>query len=184
MIIFLVPVALAMVLMAGFLWGWFCGGIIAIFSSSIGAAFCFLISRYLAADYLNKKFKGKIWSSLQEEIKRNDWKVIVFTRNSPVFPFGIMSYFLGLTNISFKKYFWSTVLAIIPGTWVVAAVGSYLGSIVLEGRAYNTFRIIFIISILITGIIILWYIRKKYRQILKLRSSKILNEDKNEKDII
>jgi len=180
MIIFLLPVALAMTLMAGFLWGWFWGGIIAIFSASIGAATCFLISRYLAYDYLNKKFKGKIWSSLQEEIKKNDWKIIAFVRNSPIFPFGIMSYFLGLTDISFKKYFWSTILAITPGTWALTAVGSYLGNIVLEGKAYNTYRTIFIISILITAVIILWYIRKKYAQISKLQPSEIVDEDEKE----
>ncbi len=182
MIIFLLPAALPMTLAAGFLWGWFWGGIMTIFSASLGAAICFLISRYLAYDYLNKKFKGRVYSSLQEEIKKNDWKIIAITRNSPLFPFGIMSYFLGLTNISFKKYFWTTILAITPGTFVVAAVGSYFGSIVLEGGAHDIFRTIFIISTLITAVIILWYIRKKYAQISKLRSLEALDEE--EKDII
>lgn len=184
MIIFLLPIALAMTLMAGFLWGWFWGGIIAIFSASIGASITFLISRYLVSDYLNKKFKGKIWLSLREEVEKNDWKIIALMRNSQVLPFALTSYFFGLTPISFKKHFWTTLLTTAPGTWAVAAVGSYVGNIILEGKIYNIFKTIFIIGLLMTITIILWYIRKKYSQISKFRSSEISDEDNNEENSI
>jgi len=179
MVGFFIP-TLPMNLGAGFLWGPFWGGPIAILGASLGAIFSFVASRYLAYDYFNDKFNNKIWLWLKQEIQKKNWKVVAFTRANPAFPFGLTSYFFGLSPISFKKYFWTTILAIAPGAWAIAAIGDYIGDIALKGRVYNFIQAIIITSFLITGIIILQYIIKRYSQISNFSPSKTLDDDNRE----
>ncbi len=162
MIIFLFP-TLPMNLAAGFLFGWFWGGIITILGASLGASASFIIARYLASDYLNKKFKGKFFLSLQEEIQKKNWKVVAFTRINPIFPSGLLNYIFGLTTIPFNNYFWATILFVLPPVFLFSFIGDSIGGFVLKGGSYNLVRNIFIISFIATSLVILQFIAKKYK---------------------
>lgn len=158
---------LALNLGAGFLWGPFWGGLISIIGASSGAALAFLISRYLAQDYLNNKFKGPTWLTLRGEIQKNNWKVVAFTRVNPIFPFGLVSYFFGLTPISFARYLWTTMVFMSPPAFLMAFLGYLIGGFVLKGKAYNAFYDFFIILFVLTMFIVLRFVLKKYFQINK-----------------
>jgi len=153
MIIFLIP-TLFMNLAAGFLWGAFWGGIITIISATTGASLAFMISRYLAHEYFEYKFrKNRIWNWLQVEIKNQNWKAVAFTRANPAFPFGVLSYLFGLTNIEFKSYVWSTLIFIFPGVFVFTAIGASLGGVILSSDISavlgNVFWIGFFVALLV-----------------------------------
>ena len=162
---------------AGFLWGPFWGGLITIISVSIGGLVAFLISRYLAYDYLSNKFKKGIWASLNQEIQKNNWKIVAFTRINPVFPFGLVSYFLGLTDISFKKYFWATVVFVSPVIFVVAFIGSLIGGFVLRGKSYGLFYDVSLAILGLTFLIALYFVLKRY---FRIKKDKEKTNDKND----
>jgi len=165
MIIFLVP-TLPMNIGAGFLWGALGGGIITLVSATTGASLAFLVSRYLVHDYFEQKFKnGRTWSWLQNEMKNQSWKAVAFTRANPAFPFGLLSYFFGLTKITFGSYFWSTAGFIFPGVFVFAAIGASLGGLVLDGETSAILNNVFLAGVFVALVVLLRFVVKYYTHI-------------------
>ncbi len=118
--------ATALTLMAAPIFGVFFGVIYVSIGANIGACLCFLISKYFARNIIkgildkNEKFK-----KLEELTEKNGYIIVAITRLVPIFPFNLLNYGFGLTNIPFKVYFLWTALCILPGTILyVAGVGA------------------------------------------------------------
>lgn len=169
MVASLVP-TLPMNLGSGVLWGPWLGGVIAVLSAGIGASLAFFVSRYLVHDFVANKFKNRMWLRLKEEIEKSDWKIIAFTRMNPIFPFGIVSYFFGLTPVSFWRHFITTILSIIPGAFAFSFLGSAIGDIVLRSEDSNILRIILLISLGATLLVAIRIYAKRYSQFSSLAS--------------
>ncbi|MFC1489681.1 TVP38/TMEM64 family protein [Candidatus Latescibacterota bacterium] len=114
----------AVTVAAGALFGSFFGVILVSISSTIGAALCFLISRYFARDSIKRMFaKNKSFQRLDSLTEEHGAVIVALTRLVPVFPFNILNYGFGLTKVVFKDYvFWSW-LCMLPGT-VLYVVGA------------------------------------------------------------
>lgn len=175
MIVLLIP-SLPMNLGAGFLWGPFWGGAITLIAATLGASLSFFVARFIARDYLKQKFNGKAWAWLESELHKKNWKVVAFTRANPVFPFGLLSYFFGVTTISFWKYFWSTALFIFPGVFIFAALGDSIGGIILNPSHSSIIRNIFMISLLVTALVVIRFVLKAYSDISTKEEPKELQE--------
>ena len=164
MIVLLIP-TLPMNLGVGFLWGGFFGGIMALIAVSLGAAISFFISRYLFHDYFNRKFNNQFWQWLKTRMQKHDWKIVVFTRVNPAFPFALTSYFFGLTPISFLKFILSTVLPVAFPAFLFAYLGHSIGGIILGEETNQILRKIFIISALFVFMLIFYIAVKNYFKI-------------------
>ena len=71
---------------AGFLWGPYWGGLYTVIGASIGASLAFLVSRYLAASFVDRHFRHRTWLWLLEQVRQQNWKIVAFTRINPIFP--------------------------------------------------------------------------------------------------
>jgi uncharacterized membrane protein YdjX (TVP38/TMEM64 family) len=160
MVMCLVP-TLPLNLGAGLIWGPYWGGILTVIGAGTGSALAFLASRYLASDYLNRKFGNSAWTWLREEIQRKEWKAVAFTRINPIFPFGPSSYFFGLTQIRFSRYIVTTLLSILPLSILFAAVGSSIGGVVLDGNVYKLVKDLMAISLAVTLLVSLRVVIKR-----------------------
>jgi uncharacterized membrane protein YdjX (TVP38/TMEM64 family) len=98
-------------------------------SATVAASLAFLVARYLARD--------KVWDLLENRpefkvvdraVREEGWKVIILLRLSPLLPFELQNYVVGLTDIPFRQYVVATFVGIIPG----AVLHVYLG---MFGRA-------------------------------------------------
>lgn len=149
MVMLLLP-TLPLNIAAGFLWGtlWGCG--FSVVAAVIGAAGSFLIARHSASGWLNKKFNYRQWRWLRHQIRKGDWQLLLFTRINPVFPFGPLNYFFGLTSVRFGKFFYMTALGILPPSALIAALGNTLGSLTLDRDAEIILENIFILSAILT----------------------------------
>ena len=154
MVVCLVP-TLPLNLGAGLIWGPYWGGVLTVIGAGAGSACAFLATRYLASEYLNRKFNHSAWTWLSEEVQRQDWKTVAFTRLNPIFPFGPSSYFFGLTRIPFSRYIVTTMLSIFPLSIVFAAVGSSIGGIVLDGNTHSLVKNMLAISLAVTLLVVL-----------------------------
>lgn len=162
MIVFLVP-TLPMNLVAGILWGTLWGGLITLISVISGASLAFLISRYLAHDYFADKFKSnRTWSWFQKEVQKQNWKAVAFIRANPVFPFGLFSYFFGLTRIHFLSYLWSTAGFILPGVFVFTALGASLGGFVLDEDTSSVLHNIFLVGVFVALLVVVYFGSRYY----------------------
>jgi len=112
-------------LSAGVLFGAWWGSIYVSLASVIGASLAFLIGRYIARDFVSKKIESHPkFKSVDRAISREGAKIVFMLRLSPLFPFNILNYGLGITNIPFWKYVGASWLGMLPGTVLYVYIGS------------------------------------------------------------
>lgn len=171
MVILLLP-TLPMNIAAGFLWGtlWGCG--FSVIAAALGAAGSFLLARHGAYGWLNKKFNRRQWRWLRRQIKKSDWQLLLFIRINPIFPFGPLNYFFGLTSVRFSKFFYMTVLGILPPSALITALGSTLGSLTLDRNSEALLKNIFILSAILALLVVI-RIAAKYFVKWRTRKSSI-----------
>ena len=128
--IFLIPGS-PLTVGAGAVFGFWTGLILVSVGSTLGAVAAFLISRYLASGFIEKKIdKSHKFSAMDMAIKREGWKIIFLARLSPIIPFFLLNYALGLTKIRLRTYIISSWAGMIPGTVLYTYIGS-LGKTIL-----------------------------------------------------
>ena len=110
-----------MTLAGGALFGPVLGIFYNLSGATLGAALAFLIARYLASDWVERKTGGRL-KRLKEGVEREGWRFVAFVRLVPLFPFNLLNYALGLTRIRFWHYLVASYLCMLPGaiayTWL------------------------------------------------------------------
>ncbi len=154
----------------GVLFGVFQGSIYVFLGATIGATLAFLVGRYLARGWISQKIAGnQKFSAIDKAVGKEGLKIVLLTRLSPIFPFNLLNYGLGVTGVSLKDYVLGSV-GMIPGTIMYVYIGSLAGSIATLGGeqpeanpvAQWTIRIIgFIATVAVT-----LYVTKIARQAL------------------
>jgi len=131
---------LPMTIVGGILFGPFWGVIYTITSSTMGACVAFLISRYIARGWIEKKLMSPRWRKLDKEVEKHGWKIVAFTRLIPLFPFNLLNYAFGLTKIKFLHYTVATFICMLPACIAFIVFSSSLLDL-LRGKLSLTFII-------------------------------------------
>jgi uncharacterized membrane protein YdjX (TVP38/TMEM64 family) len=127
--VLLIPGAV-LTLGAGALFGAVAGFVAVSIGSTLGATGAFLIGRYLARDLVAGRIADSArFKAVDEAVGREGWKIVLLTRLSPIFPFNLLNYALGLTRVSLKHYFFATWLGMMPGTLLYVYIGSLAGDL-------------------------------------------------------
>jgi uncharacterized membrane protein YdjX (TVP38/TMEM64 family) len=115
---------------AGLLFGPLKGTALVSLGSVTGASLAFLIGRYLARNWVSKKTKSSPrFRALDEAIGKEGAKVVFLLRLSPVFPYNLLNYALGLTRVKFGSYLLASWIGMLPGTLLYVYLGSLAGNI-------------------------------------------------------
>lgn len=112
-------------LLGGALFGPVFGTFYSLTAATLGAMLSFLISRYLASDWVSKKAAGRT-QQLITGVENEGWRFVAFTRLVPLFPFNLLNYALGLTKIPFSQYSIATYIFMLPGALAYTYLG-YIG---------------------------------------------------------
>jgi uncharacterized membrane protein YdjX (TVP38/TMEM64 family) len=116
-------------LKGGCLFGVFWGSIYVLIAALVGASLAFLIGRYLSRDWVCQKMeKNPKFKAIDRAVAKEGWKIVLLTRLSPVFPFNLLNYAFGVTQVSFKDYLLGS-LGIIPATVIYVYIGSIAGNL-------------------------------------------------------
>ena len=119
---------------AGLLFGVFKGTRLVSISSISGATIAFLIGRYLAREWVAGKIRGsQKFEAIDVAVAQEGWKIVGLTRLSPLFPFNLLNYAFGLTQVSLKDYFLASWLGMLPGTVMYVYIGSLAGDLAALG---------------------------------------------------
>ena len=110
------------------------GSLSVFLGASLGAIASFLIARYLARATIEKRMAGnKRFAAIDRAVGEEGRKIVFLLRLSPVFPFVLLNYGLGLTRVRLRDYV-VACLGMIPGTLLYAYYGRVLGEVaVLAG---------------------------------------------------
>ncbi len=122
-------------LAAGVIFGLAKGGIVVFAGATIGSCAAFLVSRYLARGAIERRLAGnQRFAAIDRAIGERGLYITTLLRLSPIFPFNLLNYGLGLTKVRFRDYALAS-LGMIPGTILFVYYGVAFGSIakILEG---------------------------------------------------
>jgi uncharacterized membrane protein YdjX (TVP38/TMEM64 family)/Fe-S oxidoreductase len=154
---------LPITIIGGILFGPFWGVIYTIFGATAGACLAFLISRYVARDWIETKLKSPRWKKLDEGVERQGWKIVALTRLIPLFPFNLLNYAFGLTKIRFIPYALATLFCMLPACIAFIVFSSSLLDLV-KGKVSPSFLVGLLFVLLVSLVPFfyrIWEKRKK-----------------------
>ncbi|MEG4118742.1 TVP38/TMEM64 family protein [Microcoleus sp. N9_B4] len=121
---------------SGVLFGVVGGSVCVSIGSILGATCAFLVGRYLTRDWVSKQIEGnQKFKAIDSAVASEGWKIVLLTRLSPIFPFNLLNYAFGVTQVSLKDYFLASWIGMIPGTVMYVYIGSLAGSLAALGSS-------------------------------------------------
>lgn len=112
---------------AGFLYGVSGGMALVVPAAIVGATLAFLLGRSVARDAVAERVATTRWFRAVDDVTGSDgFKIVLLLRLSPVVPFSLINYALGVTKVRTRDYVVASAIGILPGTLLYV----YLGSVV------------------------------------------------------
>lgn len=112
-------------LAAGFAYGPIGGLLVASPASVLAATTAFLLGRTALRGWVQRKIAGAPRTrALSRAIGRDSFRLILLLRLSPVVPFNILNYALGVSEASLSRYVVASFIGMLPGTWLYVYLGS------------------------------------------------------------
>lgn len=120
---------------AGFAYGPVWGTLLVSPVSVAAATLAFVLGRTVARGWIARRIAGNPrFAAVDEAIGESGFKIVLLLRLSPLFPFNVLNYALGLTRLSLRDYVVSSALGMLPGTILYV----YLGSLVTSASELAT----------------------------------------------
>jgi len=115
---------------AGAIFGVFEGTAYVFVAASVGATLAFLVSRYVARSAIEARMAGnQRFAAIDRAVADQGRKIVFLLRLSPVFPFSLLNYAIGLTRVKLADYV-IACLGMIPGTVLYVYLGKVAGDAV------------------------------------------------------
>lgn len=131
---FSIPAASVLTVFAGFLFGWFHGGLLVAVAATLGATAIFLAARSAFGDVLRRRVSGRA-ARMTKGFEDNAFGYLLALRLAPVFPFFVVNIAPALFNVPVRVYVAATLLGILPGTFAYAWLGEGVDSVLQAARA-------------------------------------------------
>jgi pyruvate/2-oxoglutarate dehydrogenase complex dihydrolipoamide dehydrogenase (E3) component/uncharacterized membrane protein YdjX (TVP38/TMEM64 family) len=110
---------------SGTLFGLQTGFIVVVLGANLGALCAFLLARTFLREKVARWADGNPkFRSLDQAIGRQGFKMVLLTRLSPVFPFVLLNYFLGLTAVRTGSYVLANLIGMLPATFLFVYIGA------------------------------------------------------------
>lgn len=138
----------------------------------LGSAAAFLVSRYLARHAIERRVAGNPrFAAIDRAVGEQGRKIVFLLRLSPVFPFNLLNYGLGLTRVSFRDYLMASV-GMLPGTFLYVYYGKLAGDVAaLAGGAgaqkdagYYTVLVIGLVATVVVTTVVTRIARRALRE--------------------
>jgi uncharacterized membrane protein YdjX (TVP38/TMEM64 family) len=114
---------------AGAIFGLAKGATLVFVAATLGASAAFLVSRYLARPLVERRLAGNDrFVAIDRAVGQEGRKIVFLLRLSPVFPFNLLNYALGLTKVSLGDYVLASA-GMLPATLLYVYYGKILGDV-------------------------------------------------------
>ncbi len=114
---------------SGFIYGPIRGILLVSPASVIGATIAFLVARFFAREWVARRIATHPkFAAIDEAVGTRGFYIVFLLRLSPVVPFNMLNYALGLTRVKLRDYVVASFLGMLPGTFLVV----YLGSLIIN----------------------------------------------------
>jgi uncharacterized membrane protein YdjX (TVP38/TMEM64 family) len=123
---------------AGAIFGLGAGTLYALAGAWLGSSAAFLVARYLARGLVEQRIaRSPRFAAVSDAVAANGRKIVFLLRLSPVVPFNVLNYALGVTRVRFVDYLIASV-GMIPGTVLYVYYGTVAGALATAASAGGT----------------------------------------------
>ena len=119
-----------LILFAGFVFGKWLGTLISVISFSVGATLLYCLANFFFKDFIKNKFSVKIEKYINLFNKNDFLYFTLFRFTGGGMPFAIQNILPVIFDMKIKKYFFATLLGIVPGTFIITSLGSGVGNFI------------------------------------------------------
>ena len=110
---------------AGFLYGLTGGTLVVLPSAVLGATLAFLVARFVARDWVRARVAHHPrMAAVHAAVGEHGLSMVLLLRLSPLFPFVLLNYALGLTDVKLRDYVLASAVGMIPGTFLFVYLGT------------------------------------------------------------
>lgn len=120
----LVPGAV-MTIAAGLAFGTGWGSVYSLIGADVGAIVAFGAGRWLGQSFV-ERIVGERFDEVLKKIARHGFQIILYLRMVPVIPYNALNLLAGASPITFRDYFWASMIGMVPGTILFAFLGDAL----------------------------------------------------------
>ncbi len=107
----------------------FVPGVVLTLAAGVIFGLAFLVGRYLARAAVERRIAANPrFAAIDRAVGAEGRKIVFLLRLSPVFPFNLLNYALGLTRVRFADYLTASV-GMLPGTVLYVYSGKLLGDV-------------------------------------------------------
>ncbi|HJO39618.1 MAG: TVP38/TMEM64 family protein [Vicinamibacterales bacterium] len=118
-------------LTAGAIFGLARGTALVLLGATIGAAAAFLVSRYFARSAIEGRVaRHPRFAAIDRAVGAKGFEIVLLLRLSPIFPFNLLNYALGLTRVGFRDYVLASV-GMLPGSLLYTYYGKLAGDVAI-----------------------------------------------------
>lgn len=137
------------VLAAGFIWGWFLGGVYSVVGGVLGAVASFYVGRFVGEGMLQKF--GRLGRAVAKQVDHASFRSLLAMRFIPGIPFAVLNYGAGVAGVRIRDFVPSTMVGITPPMFVFAYCADALfnGSMT-EGDAAIRLGIVLVLMLALT----------------------------------
>jgi len=134
-------------LSGGYVFGTYLGTLYSVIGMVLGSLIVFTISKKLGRPFVEKIIDKKEIKRVDKFIKKHGESSLFFSRIMPFFPHDIISYAVGLTSISRRKFLIATTLGFLPHSFVHNYIGDSIYRGVFDFKFYLLLTVIVILGI-------------------------------------
>lgn len=127
----------ALTIGSGTIFGLWVGTLVVVVGANLGALCSFLLARtFLRTKVEAWAASNPKFSALDRAIGKEGFKMVLLSRLSPVFPFTLLNYLLGLTTVRTGSYVLANLIGMLPGTFLYVYIGATAGD-AISGSGNN-----------------------------------------------
>ena len=119
------PVALV----GGFIFGKWIGTAVVVLGLSVGSIFLYSFGNYFLKDLIREKFLNK-FKNLENKFKKSEFLYLLIYRMVGGIPWQLQCLLPTLFDVKLKNYFFSTLIGVAPGIFLITSIGSGLEKII------------------------------------------------------
>lgn len=124
-------------MLAGALYGTWWGSLIVFVGAGLGAEAAFLLGRTWLRNWARRRLAvvPKLLA-IEQAVSREGLKLVLLTRLSPAFPFSLLNFAYGLSEVSLRDYSIG-LIGILPGTILFCGLGALAGDVARFGEVLS-----------------------------------------------
>jgi len=117
-------------LFAGFVFGKWIGTLVSVVSLSAGATLLYYLANFFFKDFIKKKLSKKIEKFIDLFNKNDFLYFTLFRFTGGGMPFAVQNVLPVIFNMKIKKYFFSTLLGLVPSMFILTSLGNGVGNFI------------------------------------------------------